>query len=152
MDFKEVLSEIRSGLGNGPDTEALSRIRSTFDDPVFRAAWNDYLRTTNNFEERDECVEMLHDILRICGDGSVVKNNELTNVRFGIGLGGSMMGGSIIALGTAATAAFFVLPMMIGGLLAGACLLHTGRLSREEKIYKDIEARLSKMVEDTDEE
>lgn len=150
MDFGLLFNEIKDTLRHGADPEALRRIRTTFDDPVFLAAWRDYLRRTNDYEERDQRNAELLEIMRLCGDGGADRNNELTNTRYGIGIGGSMVASSIIGLATAGVAAFFVMPLLGGALIAGACMSQTGRLSREERLYKDIEARVSKILEKAD--
>jgi hypothetical protein len=62
-------------------------------------------------------------------------------------MGGSMVASSIIGLATAGVAAFFVIPLLGGALIAGACMSQTGRLGREERLYKDIEAKVSKILE-----
>jgi hypothetical protein len=150
MDFKSIISDMRESLRIGPDAETLTKIRSTLDDPVFLATWKEYIRGTNNYIERDECTAAMLDLMRLCGDSGVGRNNELTNVRYGIGIGGSMVASSIIGLATAATGIFFVLPLIAGAVIAGASMSHTGRIGREERLYKDIETRISKILEESD--
>jgi hypothetical protein len=147
VDFKFFIRHMREVLTRGPDTTALGRIRSTLDDPVFMAAWKDYIGTTNDYAERDECAAGMQELMRFCGDNGIDRNNELTNVRYGIGIGGSMVASSIIGLATAATGVFFVLPLIGGAIIAGTCMFHTGRISREERLYKNIETRISRILE-----
>jgi hypothetical protein len=149
MNFTTVLTEIRDALAGRPDAPALQVIRRTLDDPVFMFAWKEFLRTSNN---PDENVALLHEILRLAGDGGVRRGNQLTNVKYGIGVGGSMMASSLIGAATAATGGFFLIPLVVGGMVTAYCMTGTGPLSQEEILYKDIEARASKLLEETDEE
>jgi len=50
-------------------------------------------------------------ITRLRGDRSVDRGNERINVRYGIGLGGSMATGGTIGMATATAAGFYVLPL-----------------------------------------
>jgi hypothetical protein len=61
-----------------------------------------------------------------------------------------MIATSIIGIATATVGAFFVFPLFAGAFVAGQCMLHTGRLTREEKLFKDIEGRIAKILEKSD--
>lgn len=150
MDFESIFREIREKLEGGADDASLKRIRATVDDPAFLTAWKDYLKQSNDFVERDQRRAELLEIMRLCGDGGTDRNNELTNVRYGIGIGGSMIASSIIGIGAGAVAAFFVIPIAAGAAVALVCIGATGRISKEERLYKDIEVRVGKIMDQSE--
>ncbi len=61
-----------------------------------------------------------------------------------------MAAGGVIGMATATVAGFYVLPFLAGAYVAGHCILITGRIVREEKLYKDIETRVVKILEKSD--
>jgi hypothetical protein len=152
MDPDIVLREMEAALNAepGPDAGALRLIRETLDDPALLAAIEEYIRRQNDPGAKWAVLIRLSLLMRRCGDLSARRKNQLTNLRFGIGAGGAAVVGSMIAIGSAAIPAFFIIPMFGGLWIVWACHTHTSRLSEEEQIYLDISGRMGKILETID--
>jgi hypothetical protein len=147
MDFKAFIADTEEGLSHGLNSYALAKLLASLDDPVFYEEWLEYVKSTNNYVERDECRAGLLRVMRFCGERSARRSNQLTNVRYGIGIGTSIVAASLVGIATAATGGLFAVPLVVGALIAGGCMSETGPISQEEKLYKDIEARIAKILE-----
>jgi hypothetical protein len=144
-----VLQQIRKTLDDAPDAAALSRVRATLDEPAFFSALNEYLRGLNDADTKSAILSDIIAISRQCGDRTAKRKNDLTNVRYGIGIGGAIATGSVIGLATVGTA-ILLLPFFAGCWIAGLSISKTGTLSEEEQIYTDIAGRASRIREKFD--
>ena len=145
---KDILDDIWAKLSRSSGAYTLLRIRKTLDEPAFFSELNDYVRGLNNPSTKAQILATLVDIHRHCGDKSAERKNKLTNVRYGIGGGIALSGGSIIALGTLGPLAIF--PLLGGVWIAFVCVANTGEVSEEEQLYQDIAARTAKFREKFD--
>jgi len=150
MDYPKFIGETERGLGPNLNAYALHILRSAFDDPAFLEHWLEFLRTTNDRRLKEECIAGLTRIMRRCGDLSAQRANQLTNTKYGMGIGTAALTASLVGIATAASAGLFIAPFLAGAAIAGGCMSVTSQISREEKLYKDIEARIAKILEKSD--
>lgn len=149
MNPSLVLQHIRKTLDGAPDATALRRVRATLDEPAFFSELNEYLRGLNDTDVKAAILSDVIAIARQCGDRTAERKNNLTNVRYGIGIGGAIATGGLIGLATVGSA-ILLLPLFAGGWIAGLSISKTGTLSEEEQIYADIASRANKFREKFD--
>jgi hypothetical protein len=151
MDFKALVGGAEEGLSLGLSIEALARLLEFLDDPIFCSQWLEYLRTTKNYVEREHCHAGLARVMRSCGERATRSRNNLTNMRWGMGIGTSLLGGSLIAMATTAAGSLFVVPVVAGAVIAVGSMSQMDYTAQRERLYKDIEARIAKILAESDE-
>jgi hypothetical protein len=151
MDFKTFVASTEEGLSLGLSVEALARLLEFVDDPVFHSEWLHYLRTTKAHVEREQCRAGLARVMRASGERAALSRSDLTSMQWAIGIGTGLIGGSLIAMATAPAASLFAIPALAGAVIAIGCVSQMGYTARREKLYRDIEARIAKVLEMSDE-
>jgi hypothetical protein len=145
---KNILDDVLTKLDRNPDANVLRGVRKTLDDPGFFNELDKYMRGLNNPDTKAEVLDTLIEIHRLCGDRGAARKNNLTNLRYGIGGGIALAGGSIIAIATLGPLAF--IPMVGGGWITFLCVSKTGMLSEEEQMYLDMATRAKEIRGDLD--
>jgi hypothetical protein len=139
-----VLQEIRKTLGQRPDAEALKEILKALKDPAFAFQLKEYFRGLNDRNTMTQILEDLTEISVHCSGVAADRQNELTNTRYGIGVGGGLACSALLA--TIATPIALV-AVFGGGWIVFTCVSRTGALRKEEQLYQDIAARSTKISE-----
>ena len=145
QDPRPLLISAIKTLGDAPDVNTLRSVREALDAPLFFSEIDDFLRGKNHPNTREEILRYIVNIQRHCADKTAERKNELTNTRYGIGLGAGLVTAGLIGL-AAATPVLFVV-VFAGGWIAGASVKKTEQLSAEEQAYQDIANQASAIRE-----
>jgi hypothetical protein len=115
-----------------PDVNTLRALRRRVDDPAFASAVREYYhRLHNDPSVRIEFLAALQDLLRTAQDHKSDLNYAASQIgAIGIGGGVGLIGGSIVAVATAAFPIVAVIPILGGAVMAGTAFFG-GRCSAE---------------------
>ncbi len=148
QSVRDVLLRVSGTLEKEPDATELRDVRALLDEPAFYSELSDYLKGVNDALEKANILSYISAISRRCGDKAAQRKNELTNTRYGIGVGGALAISGLIGL--VAGPPIWLCVVFAGGWIAAISLSRTGPLSEEEQIYQDIASRATKIREKFD--
>jgi hypothetical protein len=145
---RDVLLQVSGTLDREPDATELRDVRALLDEPAFYFELRNDLKGVNDPLGKANMLSHINAISRRCGDKAAQRRNELTNTRYGIGIGGALAISGLIGL--VAGPPIWVCVVFAGGWIAAISLSRTSPLSEEEQIYQDLASRATKIREKLD--
>ena len=141
MDGKKFLTDLKTELDKNPDIDGLRAILDLLDDAGTTPGLLDYVALQN---DRADLKNMLTAIRRLAEDRAANRNTrKLISMAF-TGAGISTMVGSFAVVASLATG-FFVVPLLVGGIVATHGGLAALRNTDEENKYKQLVSKLEKI-------
>jgi len=139
---------MRAALDVQPDAAALREILKAVRDPAFASELTSFLRGVNDPTTKAEILNDLNEIAMHSSTMAALRQNEVTNTRYGIGVGGGFACSGVLAM---VVSPFLAAAVFAGGWIAVTCALRTRSLREEEQLYQDIATRSTKILEKFDE-
>jgi hypothetical protein len=141
MDAKLFLSRLKTELEKNPPVDGLNQLLAQLDDAALLAELLDYVTLQNDRAEVKNSVTALK---RLAEDRAAGKNTKKLVCMSFTGAGIATMVGSFAVVASLATG-FFVVPLLVGGVVATHGGLAAFRATEEEKKYQQIADRVKEI-------